>query len=211
LQPTHPFIQPFSQLPMNALTEKEIRGIVLESVDRPSGGDFGRTIVEELGILEGSNRIDVAVLNGRLEGFEIKSERDTLQRLPLQIEAYSRVFDRLTVVTASRHIQDASTLAPPWVGIWNVYRGSDSRPKVQKIRIARANRCVDPKSLVQLLWRDEAVSALRELGIGGKQLRQPRRQLWSELVRLLSLRRLRQLVSQTLQVRGDWRVDLRRT
>ena len=196
---------------MNSLSENEIRKAVLRSVTRHLSTIPDSTIVEELGILEGANRIDVAVLNGGLEGFEIKSDHDTLRRLPQQLEAYSKVFDRLTVVTTSKHIKSTLLLVPDWIGVWSAYRGPDSIPRLRKLRTARANRRVDPKSLVQLLWRDEAISALRELGVAGNRLRQPRRHLWLELVRLLSLRRLKKLVSRTLQVRGDWRVAQQRT
>jgi hypothetical protein len=37
-------------------------------------------IIEELGISHGSCRIDIAVVNGMIHGYEIKSDQDTLQR-----------------------------------------------------------------------------------------------------------------------------------
>lgn len=38
-------------------------------------------IVDELPICWGDARIDLAVINGRINGYEIKSDRDTLDRL----------------------------------------------------------------------------------------------------------------------------------
>src|SRR5262249_24594293 len=39
-----------------------------------------------------NERADVAALGSSLWGFEIKTDRDTLSRLPRQVEAYSRLF-----------------------------------------------------------------------------------------------------------------------
>lgn len=39
-------------------------------------------IIEELGVHHGTARIDIAVVNGIMHGYEIKSDQDTLQRLP---------------------------------------------------------------------------------------------------------------------------------
>ena len=56
-----------------------------------------------MGVWSGTVRIDVAVLNGEMCGYEIKSDRDTLERLPFQIEIYSKEFDKLTLVVGRRH------------------------------------------------------------------------------------------------------------
>jgi hypothetical protein len=41
-------------------------------------------ILEELGLKHGAARIDIAVVNGDLHGYELKSDSDTLSRLPRQ-------------------------------------------------------------------------------------------------------------------------------
>ncbi len=41
----------------------------------------------------GSSRIDVAAINGRITGCEIKSTRDDFARLARQVEIYSAVLD----------------------------------------------------------------------------------------------------------------------
>jgi len=50
-------------------------------------GDAETVILEELGIQHGLSRIDLAVVNGELNGFELKSDKDTLARLPEQAES----------------------------------------------------------------------------------------------------------------------------
>lgn len=68
-------------------------------------------IIEELGLDEGSVRIDVAVVNGRLLGYEIKSDRDTLDRLREQACVYCSVFDEVVLVAGKRHRAAAARAA----------------------------------------------------------------------------------------------------
>ena len=55
-------------------------------------------IIEELGVKHGTARVDIAVVNGIMHGYEIKSDKDTLQRLPRQISTFNPIFDQLTLV-----------------------------------------------------------------------------------------------------------------
>ena len=81
------------------------RRILKQSLATRYGGDGDTILVEELGLCRGFVRADIAVVNGLMKGFEIKSERDTLQRLQKQVEAYSRIFDTATIVVAGRHLR----------------------------------------------------------------------------------------------------------
>ena len=47
-------------------------------------------------------RIDIAVVKGALHGFEIKSDFDNLKRLARQVDLYSQVLDRATLVVGER-------------------------------------------------------------------------------------------------------------
>ena len=64
-------------------------------------------MVDELGVCRGQVRIDVAVVNGRFHGYEIKSDRDSLRRLDGQVDLYSKVLDRATIVVGDRHFTEA--------------------------------------------------------------------------------------------------------
>ena len=46
-------------------------------------------IIDELGLAHAQSRIDLAVFNGHLHGYEIKSAGDTLERLPRQLSFYT--------------------------------------------------------------------------------------------------------------------------
>ena len=64
-------------------------------------GDPDTKIIDEMGLNLGSSIIDIAVVNGNMLGYEIKSDRDTLNRLNSQIEQYNKVFDYLNIVTGN--------------------------------------------------------------------------------------------------------------
>ena len=75
----------------------------------------GTRILDEFGIC-GQVRVDVAVVNGALTGYELKSARDTLKRLPRQADYYSRVLDYAHIVVADTHAAHALQMVPSWWG-----------------------------------------------------------------------------------------------
>src|SRR5207237_3043084 len=128
------------------------------------GDDSSTKIIEELGLCERSSRIDLAVVNGSLNGYEIKSARDTLERLPGQMAVYSRVFDTVTIVTSESHADEVREIVPHWWGITLAGTANDG-VELASIREASANPSVDPAALATLLWRDEALAALEARGL----------------------------------------------
>jgi hypothetical protein len=161
--------------------------------------------VDELA-LGGLVRVDVAAVNGALWGYEIKSARDTLRRLPLQIEVYSRVLDYAALVVAGCHYDRAVDLLPDW---WCVYVATESAAGIELAleRRGEVNNGVDPSQLVQLLWRDEALAELAERGLDRGVRSQPRRALWQRLVENVELPQLQLAVRTRLKTRVGWRAD----
>lgn len=81
--------------------EEAIRADVVEKLRASFPG--GR-IVHELKVNGGQNRVDVAtVLPDRIISVEIKSEKDTLKRLPKQMRAFQLVSDLVIVAAHRRH------------------------------------------------------------------------------------------------------------
>lgn len=151
--------------------------------------------VDEFWVPRSHERADMAVIGRLLAGFEIKTERDTLRRLPRQAGAYGRVFDRCTVVVAAKHSDAAMEMLPDWWGIVQVsVNGSIT---FDEKRRARPNQAVDPEILVRLLWRDEVAAALTKLGAPPGP-RVSRSALWRELLHLADLRQLRAAVRHAL-------------
>ncbi|OLS99375.1 hypothetical protein BJF90_39230 [Pseudonocardia sp. CNS-004] len=164
----------------------------------------GTLFVDELD-LGGLVRVDVAAINGSLWGYEIKSARDTLRRLPLQVEVYSRVLDHAALVVADRHHEHALDLLPDW---WQIYVATATPDGVELMleRPGGQNPDVDPMQLAQLLWRDEALAELAERGLDRGVRSKPRRAVWQRLAESLDLPELQRCVRQRLKTRVGWRV-----
>lgn len=99
------------------MRDADVRASVIGMLREQHRGDDATRIVEEMGIWSGSARIDVAVINGELTGYELKSDRDTLGRLPAQVKLYGRVFDRVVLVVGRKHATAAQRVVPKWWGI----------------------------------------------------------------------------------------------
>ena len=185
------------------MRDPEIRAELHRRLRLRHGDDPNARIVDEMSVLTGECRIDVALINGRIEGFEIKSESDSLARLPRQALAYGQVFDRLTMVCAERHLDLAFALLPEWWGIEVAEaRGPDTR--IVRKRAARANPAVEPQAIAQLLWRSEALSALEALNAARGLRSKPRRTLWTALADVAPRNELRAMVRETLRARQGW-------
>src|ERR1035438_3619867 len=189
----------------------DLRQALRESLTARCTPDSNTVVVEELGIFSGAVRADIAVINGSLKGYEIKSDRDTLARLANQAVMYSKVFDTVTIVLADRHLERAARLIPDWWGIEVAV--TDGSPKLQlsRIRNESLNSEVDPFALVQLLWRDEALALLGEASSSERLTSRPRRFLWQALATAVPLPELKSIVRACLKNRKCWRVDLQQT
>lgn len=186
------------------MRDRDIRAALRMELGAEHAGCADTLIIEELGVCEGDARIDLAVINGALNGIEIKSGRDTLERLPAQQEIYSRVFDTVLIVAAPSHLDQVSKQVPAWWGISTAHSMGD-RVVLSRVREPRENPTVDPHSLVKLLWRDEALAILEQLGEADGMRSKPRKVLWERLANVLALDDLRACVRRTLKARTKWR------
>src|SRR5215471_922861 len=111
--------------------------------------ELDTVLIEELGLCRGQVRVDLAVVNGLMHGYEIKSDRDSLHRLAVQIEIYGNVLDRVNLVVGGRHLAEASNIVPAWWGVLYVY-ATVKGLRFKTVRRARKNPRRDPHSLVEL-------------------------------------------------------------
>lgn len=187
---------------MTRLTDPPIRAALqaqlsvgLEAPDR---------VLFEMPLCGGLARVDVARLNGHLEGYEIKSDADTLARLANQREIYDRVVDRMTLVTTERHAHAATRLIPGWWGLWTAAAAPEGAVTLSEHRAAASNPNREAVWVAQLLWREEALELLLAAGVEGVG-RAPRRVLWRKLADVYQdLDGLADLVREILKRREDW-------
>ena len=183
----------------------DIRLTLHEILDDEFKGDPTTRIVDELALCQGEARIDVAVINGVLHGYEIKSDRDTLDRLPNQIDIYSRVLDIVTIITGRCHLEKVRYLTPEWWGIEEAEINPNNKVEIKLVREPQLNPSIDPYAVVQLIWRDEALELLKCYGLARGYLSKPRKDIWERAAENIPMIELQQFVRTQLKSRCNWR------
>lgn len=182
-----------------------IRSALKEDLGRRHARDNKLRIIEELGVQHGTARIDIAVVNGIMHGYEIKSDQDTLQRLPEQMSVFNSVFDKMTIIVGKNHLHEAINMVPDWWGF--VIAKTDKKGSVvfNHIRRAEFNKNRHSVSMAKLLWRKEALRILEEneeaMGFYSKS----RDLIYEKLATVLDQKTLGEKVREAIFFRGDWR------
>ena len=115
-------------------------------------------------------RADLAFLANDFVGVEIKSEHDSLRRLPLQLSTYRQFFDRTVLVLADRHVARSEALNLEGVDLWRLSGGElellarhsmgcDAKPLAGLLISAQGEKWVDRHDLDQA--RDVFAAAFR--------------------------------------------------
>lgn len=142
------------------MTEAEIRNALLSALAKSPEG-VGAAFFSEMFVDGFARRADLVMANGKLAAFEIKSERDSLDRLEGQLESYSRFFEQVTVVCAQRHLVRVRALAASDVGLWVV----DAAGGLSVVRRARSREIRDKIAWLSFLPVDEMRALLRQKGL----------------------------------------------
>lgn len=119
------------------MTEAEIRDRLIKELALSPAG-LGATFIPELFVDGFSRRADLVMANGKLSVFEIKSPRDSLDRLDGQVESYCKFFEQVTVVCAPKHLAGVMARAPETVGVWTINDDGS--------QIVRKAKCSSPTS-----------------------------------------------------------------
>lgn len=160
-------------------------------------------VLSEVGLEHGDVRTDLLLLSEtELHGLEVKSERDTLKRLPAQVRAYSAALSRCTLAVAESHLGQAQSMVPPWWGLLVATRRLSLH--LVPVRQPQPNPTPSPAAMVKLLWRDEAWALLKELGKARGQSRGTRGFFYRQLAECLPVDQLQAKVRATLLAREDW-------
>lgn len=157
-----------------------------------------------MGVCAGRRRVDLALINGHLDGWEIKSDTDSLRRLDGQIEAYSSVMDRSWIVVTQRHLVAAELRLPAWWGVMLATHDRLEKVQLTQLRRPRQSPVLDSMSIAQLLWREEAVEVLRAHGLAQGLSGMARWYVWDRLASSVNQTDLRKLVRTQLRARQDW-------
>lgn len=182
-----------------------IRKALKAKLEKVYKDDPEHKIIEELGINHGSVRADIAVVNGLLECYEIKSDRDTLLRLPGQVKGYNAVFDKVTIVVGFTHVFEAMELIPDWWGVTVAKQDASGLVVFSHIREAQFNEAREGVSIARLLWREEALKILDEMNEADGYWSKPRSIIYNKLATVLEVDNLADRVREAICLRDSWR------
>ena len=175
--------------------EPDIKAAVINRLLASGWLSRGDTVGNEF-TLRYSRRADLVVAErGRLLGFEIKSESDSLKRLEGQIDTYRAYFDKVIVVAAPKHIPTILKASPWSVEVWECH---NAQIKVRKRGKVMLNK--DHAKLLDLLTARELAVLAREVKI--KPAYRARRG-WVEALLSAPIGKIRAAVMRAFEQRYD--------
>lgn len=162
-------------------TESAIKSALIDRLFTKGEVCADAVIISEMVVDSWARRADVVLANGKLSAFEIKSDFDTLTRLPGQLESYRTFFERVVVVITPRFLEKVGKIVPDGVGIWVV--DSDGAEGIREKRRARTFD-LTPDAAITLMTVTDLRRLLSANGVQGAT-RASRREL-EELARKLT-------------------------
>lgn len=110
----------------------------------------------------GNSKADIVILNGSSSVYEIKSERDNLEKLTGQIESYKKVFARVNVIAGENHIENIIDLVSDDVGI--LFLNKNFQISTIRPAVSTPGR-VRPECIYDAVAQAEAIEILRVYGL----------------------------------------------
>jgi hypothetical protein len=163
-------------------------------------------VINELGLKNGANRADIVVLNGKMIGYEIKTDNDTLGRFLGQMVAYNEVFDQVWVITGGKHLDKIIQYTPEWWGVYLICETKDGGYAFKAIRKAKKNKRKDRYSIARLLWKEEAIDILAGNDQSPKN-GMTRHDLYHLISEQYSANKLTKITLKYLKNRVGWRTN----
>ena len=185
--------------PKPVTRDVDIRKVLLATLEAKYNDKQHDLIVEEFGCK--SARVDIAVINGSLHAYEIKSDSDSLDRLPSQIDAYQGVFEYVTLVCGRRLLDHARTTIPKWWGLQKAEFKSGV-VALQELKAPKPNPNQSPSALARMLWKTEALAALRKSGYKGVASKCSAEEIWKAVAIHIPVAELTNEVRQAIKARG---------
>lgn len=190
---------PKAHKPKPVTRDVDIRKVLMATLEAKYNDKQHDLIVEEFGCK--SARVDVAVINGSLHAFEIKSDSDSLDRLPSQIDAYQGVFEYVTLVCGRRLLDRARITIPKW---WGLQRAEfkSGLLALQELKAPKPNPNQNPYALAKMLWKTEALAVLRKHGHRSVTSKFTADEVWNEVASCIPIADLTNEVRLAIKARG---------
>lgn len=193
---------------INKMLDRDVRLAVKNKVLKDHINDPSTLVIDELGLNYGRNRVDIAVINGEIHGYELKSDSDTLIRLPKQAECYSQVMDKVTLVVGEKHFKEAIALVPEWWGIKVAVMGKKGGVHLITERKNKKNKNIDPHELLKLVWKDEIMELLSvKMEVNWRIRKLKKQDIYQLVVDNFTLDEIKNNTRTILKTRSEWRFD----
>lgn len=189
------------------MTDQLVRTAFHRSVLHPDHQCQNTFVINELGLKNGDFRADIAVLNGKMIGYEIKTAKDNLSRLPSQVEAYCQIFHEVFLVVAEKHLKNALALVPGWWGIYLIRPVCQETFYFECVRESQSNKKQDSFSIAQLLWKDEALEIANTIFNCNIKSRTTKHKIYTAISTACPANTLGGIVIEYLKKREAWRKD----
>jgi hypothetical protein len=179
---------------VNNRFEKEIKIAVINKLLKLRKLTRDTVVINELVIDSFSRRADLVIINGDdLVAFEIKSDADTLTRLPGQVDKYALYFDKAIVVASMRHQEKIKCLLSDDIGLWEYDSG--------KIKIRNGGRKVKDKK-IELYFDFLKINELKKLSmaLNISLLGRDKKTIKAELTAKINKKHYNEIRTFTLQV-----------
>jgi len=155
-------------------------------------------LINEMVVAKWSRRADLALANGTLQAFEIKSDYDSLKRLDGQLETFNSRFEKVTVVCAPKFTVEVLSRVSHETEVLEVSKNNDSII-FKVIQRGKTRNIKDKKILIGFLLKKEIQLLLRNNGLP-HAVNLAREELESECLKL-SVSSIRSFVLDTLKNR----------
>ena len=132
------------------MDEGHLKAATLTHVREATGRRRKPIVTAEFSLGSSGVRADLAVFDEMTIGFEIKSARDTLKRLPAQMMAYSRYFDHVIAIVAPQHLRNITYDTLHGASLWTF----DAEGTLSVVHDGSPN-AVDPSALDDVLTQAE--------------------------------------------------------
>lgn len=192
---------------ITSTNDSMIRAVLRKKLEKKHAKDKRVRIIDELGLHHGDARVDIAVVNGVMHGYEIKSDQDTLFRLPEQVQIYNSVFDKMTLVVGKSHLYEAIKMIPDWWGVVIAKADANGNVTFNTIRKEENNKEQDQVSVARLLWREEALRILEDINEARGFRSKPKDIIYTKLSTTLDQKTLNKKVRETIFFRTNWRSE----
>ena len=177
-------------------TRTSDRGIRDKLLENLRANKENLKVINELDL--NSARIDIAIINKDFFcGYEIKSDRDTLRRLSMQIQIYGYVLDKITIVVGISKLFKVNEMIPDFWGII-MARKRNGQVILKEVRKPKQNTNINKGWLSQKLWRSDIVKILKLKDLYKGKSRYYRDNLARFLMENISLDELRYYIRNIL-------------